>query len=323
MKNRSVLGLAALALVALVAVAAAGLYRWRSDEGRLHVVEYPVGEGRDTPVALAAGADGAVWFTLDSTDVLGVIRGGKVERVKRGVASVEPIGIGVDLAGSVWATDPTGVAVVHLDPRGQLHSIPLGTPIARLGRLATAPDGSVWFAEGTSYSFTQLSNGVLKRNTFDSARGGPYGVAIAPDGTVWGTLQSGNKLVRIAPDGSMKEFDIPTRSSAPTDVAVDRDSTVWFVQFRGNKIGRYRGEEFTEYPMPEGAAGLSGIAIGRDGCAWFGVLRGAALGRVCDGKVEIQRLPRDNARPYTLAADKEGNIWYADLAGYVGMVKPH
>jgi virginiamycin B lyase len=319
MRNR--LNALVLAVLAVVVSAGAGLYWWMQP-ARLHVIEYAVSEARDTPVALAAGADGTVWFTLDSSDALGVIRDGKIERVKRGIASVEPIGIGVDAGGSVWATDPTGIAVVRLDAQGQLHSIPLGTPIARLGRLAAAPDGSIWFAEGTSYSFTQLSNGVLKRHNFDSARGGPYGVAVAPDGTVWGTLQSGNKLVRIAADGSMKEFDIPTRSSAPTDVAVDRTSAVWFVQFRGNKIGRYSGDRFTEYPMPEGAAGLSGLAIGRDGCAWFGVLRGAALGRVCGGKVEIQRLPRDNARPYTLAADQDGNIWYADLAGYVGMVKP-
>jgi virginiamycin B lyase len=293
---------------------------WRYEHRALNVVEYRIGEGRDTPIALAVAADGAVWFTLDSADVLGVLREGKVGRVKRGVASVEPIGIDTDAAGAVWLTDPTGIAVVKVDAGGQVHSVPLGTPIARLGRLTAARDGSVWFAEATSYSFTQLKDGVLKRNTFDSARGGPYGVAVARDGTVWGTLQSGNKLVRIGPDGSMKEFDVPTRSSAPTDVAVDGRGAVWFVEFRGNKIGRFMGEQFTEYPMPEGAAGLSGLAVSADGSVWFGVLRGAALGRVHEGKVSIHRLPRESARPYTLAADARGNIWYADLSGYIGMV---
>jgi virginiamycin B lyase len=312
----------AVVLLTALALAAGGYAWWSRTGGSLQVVEYAVGDGRETPTALSVGPDGAVWFTLDSQDELGVVRDGKVGRVKRGTASVEPIGIDVDAAGNVWVTDPTAIAVVKIDPQGQTTAVPLGTPIARLGRLAVAGDGSVWFAEATSYSFTRLKDGALQRHTFDSARGGPYGVAVAPDGTVWGTLQAGNKLVRIAPDGTLKEFDIPTRSSAPTDLAIDASGAVWFIEFRGNKVGRFAAERFTEYPMPEGAAGLSGLAIAKDGSVWFGALRGGALGRVRDGKVTLHKLPREAARPYSLAADRNGAIWYADLAGYIGKVKP-
>lgn len=310
-----------IALIVLLAiVVATAFWFWNEGRGRLHVVEYALDAGRETPIAIAVAPDGSAWFTLDSSDSLGVVRNGKVERIRRGAVSIEAAGIGVDAAGNVWATDPTNVAVTRLAPGGSAVAIPLGTPIARLGRLAVARDGAVWFAETTGYSFTRLKDGQLTRNGFGSVRGGPYGVAVAPDGTVWGSLQSGNQLVRIGSDGKVEELDVPTRGSAPTDVAVDAKGDVWFLEFRGNKLGRYSQGRFTEYPMPENANGLSGLAIAGNGDVWFGVLRAGALGRWHDGKIEILRFPREHARPYSLAADAAGNIWYVDIAGYVGRV---
>lgn len=309
-----------IAIALLAVLAAAALWYWRAHRDRLQVVEYALNAGKDTPIAIAAAPDGSVWFTLDSADVLGVVRGGKVERVARGAASVEPAGIGVDAHGNVFATDPNGIAITKLAANGQVSAIALGTPIARLGRLAVAADDAVWFAEATRYSFTRLKDGVLTRNNFDSVRGGPYGVAAAKDGAVWGSLQSGNQLVRIGVDGKLTEFDVPTRGGGPTDIAVDANGDVWFLEFRGNKLGRFSAGKFTEYAMPEGVNGLSGLAVGRDGTVWFGVLRAGSLGRWRDGKIEILRLPRERARPYSLTADATGAIWYADISGYVGKV---
>lgn len=307
-------------IVLLVASLAAAAWYVKQRSGRLEVVEYDLTAGKETPVAIAVAPDGAVWFTLDGADVLGVIRDGRVERVTRGAASVEPMGIGVDAAGNVWVSDPTNIAIVKVTADAQVSTFPLGTPIARLGRLSVAPDGAVWFAEATRYSFTYLKEGQLTRNVFDSMRGGPYGVAAAADGSIWGTLQSGNQLVHVSPDGKVEEYEVPTLGSSPTDVAVDANGDVWFLEFRGNKLGRFSQGRFIEYPMPEGANGLSGLTIGRDGAVWFGVLRAGALGRWRDGKVELLRLPREGARPYSLAADADGNVWYADIAGYVGRV---
>lgn len=308
-------------LAVVAALAAAATLLWKNNSpAQMQFVEYSVGEGKETPIAIAPGKDGAVWFTLDSLPALGVVRNGKLERFKLPTASVEPLGIGVDPQGMVWSTDASGGAVRRLNAQGEVSAVALGTPIVRLGRLAVAQDGAVWFAESTAYSFTRLKDGVLKRNVFASVGGGPYGVALAPNGSVWGTLQSGNQIVEVAADGKVSEFDIPTPGSAPTDVTVDANGAVWFVEFRANKIGRYSQGKFEEYALPEGAAAPSGIAAAKDGSVWFGILRGAALGRVHKGKVSIHALPRPTARPYSLAADTAGNIWYADLSGFVGML---
>ncbi|HTS52116.1 MAG TPA: hypothetical protein VMH26_02480 [Burkholderiales bacterium] len=307
-------------VVALVLILAGAALAWKLWPRRIASVEYPMLVSTDIPTAVAVAPDGSVWFTIDFGEGIGLVRDGRVQRVSKKGRNVEPIGLGVDASGTAWVTDPAAIAVSRITAAGELQSFPLGTPIARLARLAVAPDGAVWFAESTAYSITRLKDGVLQRHDVQSVRGGPYGVAVAADGTVWATLQSANQLIRIAPSGEMTQYDLPTPGASPTDVAVDPKGGVWIVEFRGNKVAHFVDGKFTEYPLPEGKAAPSGLVVAPDGAVWFGVLRGGGVGRLRDGRMELFQLPRDNARPYTLAADATGNIWYADIAGFVGMI---
>ena len=310
-------------VVALAVVIATALF-WRMRTGHGSAgdfVEYPMTVASDIPTTVAVGPDNTVWFTIGFADAVGMIREGKLQRLPKSKKSVEPIGLAVDADGAAWYTDPTEVLISRMVPSGEIKSFPLGTPIARLGRLAVAPDGAVWFAESTAYGFTRLKDGVLTRNVPKSVRGGPYGVAVDAKGNVWGTLQSGNQLVRISPGQEIAEYEIPTPGSSPSDIAVDASGNAWFIEFRGNKIGKFGEGKFTEFPVPGDWAGLSGIAAAPDGAVWFGLLRNHAIGRLHDGQFRIFELPRKDARPYTVAIDKTGNVWYADISGYVGMLK--
>src|SRR5262249_46724586 len=188
--------------------------------------------------------------------------------------------------GAVWFTDSPSRAVSRMAPDGTVSSVALtDTPIARLNRLALAPDGAVWFADSAALSVTRLRDGVLTPHVVAAFRPNPYGVAVDAQGTVWATLQGANKLARIAPGGAVTEIEIPTRASGPSDVAVDASGAVWFLEFRANKIGRYADGRFTEFPMPSASAGLTGLAIAPDGAVWFGELRVPALGRLADGAI--------------------------------------
>jgi virginiamycin B lyase len=308
-----------LAVVIVVALAATLAWRTRGPSKAMFV-EYPMTVASDIPAALAIGPDGAVWFSIDFSNAVGVLRDGKIQRFTKKGDNVDALGLGVDAAGNAWYADGPAVAIQKISPSGEVTSFPLGTPIARLARLAVAPDGAVWFAESTSYSVTRLKDGVLTRNPIDSMRGGPFGVAVAGDGTAWATLQSANALMRISPTGEIAEYEIPTRGSAPSDIAVDGKGVVWFLEFRGNKIGRYADGKFDEFPDPEGESAISGIAVAPDGAVWFGAMRGGLLGRLKDGRFRLFRFPREDARPFSVAADRQGNIWYADIRGFVGML---
>ena len=312
------LWLAAVLLVALLGGAAVWLARPDRPAGRF--VEYRMTEPLDTPTAIAAAADGTIWFTIDLAAAIGRVRDGRLERLSLPSNNVEPIGLGVDPDGSAWYTDNGARAISRVRPTGEISTFPLGTPIVRLGRLAVSPQGAVWFAEATGYSITRLKDGEITRHVFASPRGDPYGVALAADGTVWATLKLGNQLLHITTTGEIQVFELPKAAAAPSDIATGPDGSVWFIELRENRIGRLKDGVFEDYAVPGNSPMPTGLAVAGDGAVWFGMLRSAALGRLTDGRVEIFKLPREGARPYSLAVDQSGNVWYADISGYVGML---
>ena len=319
--KRAWLGLAiALALAAGLALLIWPIRPW--DSRAFEEIKLP--SRADMPVAIATARDGTVWFTLESSDSIGRIRNGQVERIPKGAESIEPLGLAVAADGGVWYTEAPKQRISRVSPDGSIASFGLSTPIARLGRLTIAPDGAVWFAEPTVGSVTRLHDGRFTRHVVAAlvpkvpADAVPFGVAVASDGTVWATLPSADKLLRISPSGEATAFDVPTRKSGLGDVAVGPDGAVYFLEITANKIGRFAGGKFEEFTVPTPKAGLTALAVAPDGAAWFTELRGHRLGRLVDGKITEFELPRPDARPFGIAVDGSNNVWYADLSGWLG-----
>ncbi len=276
----------------------------------------------DIPIGITAARDGTVWFTMENA--IGRVRGGVVERMPKKTPDVEPLGLAVDRDGTLWFTDAPMRAIVRLSADGRTKTFPLDTLIARLGRLAIAPDRAVWFAEPSTVSVTRLKDGAFKRFTvgppslMGEGNVAPFGVAVDAQGMVWATLQNANQLVRITPTGEMAVFDVPTPRSGLGDIAVDAGGGVWFLELGANKIGRFAAGRFQEFPVPTTEAGLTALAVSPDGAAWFTELRGHKLGRVSQGVITEFPLPRRDARPFGVTVDAANNVWYADLSGWVG-----
>lgn len=311
-------------LIAFVALATMAFAAWRlAPPPTARVTEYPMLEKDDIPAAIATGRDGSIWFTIDFSSAIGVFRNGKIERVNKGTRNMDPIGIAIDQSNNAWFVDAPALSIGRVSPNNEIKTFPLGTPVARLQRLTVAPDGAIWFAEGSAYSVTRLKDDMFERYQLQSARGTPYGVAIAPDGKAWATLQQAGQIVRIDPtDGKTDWFWVPTPASAPTDIVVDAKGDVWFLEFRSNKLGRIRNEEFTEFAIPSESrmAGVVGLTVAPDGAIWFAMVRDHGLGRFKDGQFKFFKLPRFEARPVGVAADPAGNIWYVDLTGFLGKI---
>jgi len=305
-------------LAGIAAVAFAAFHLWPAS--RVAFVEYRMSEAQDTPIAIAAGADGSIWFTLDLADAVGRVRDGRLERLPTLGKMIEPIGIAVGSDGVVWHTAASQRAIARVSAAGETTKIAIDSPMVRLGRMAAAPDGAIWFAEPTAHSVTRFKDGVFKRHGYESPRGGPYGVAAAPDGSVWATLQSAGQLLHIRPAGEVEAHDLPGDMAAPTDVAVAPDGAVWFLDFRANAVGRFKEGRVESVDLGAPSASPSGLAVAPDGAAWFGMVRRASLGRIRDGALATFKLPREDARPYSVTVDGSGNIWYADIRGYVGML---
>src|SRR6516164_1677835 len=66
----------------------------------------------------------------------------------------------------------------------------------------------------------------------------PDGITAGPDGNLWFTEYSGNKIGRITPAGMFAQFPLPTPDSQPSRIAAGPDGNLWFTEQYGNKIGR-------------------------------------------------------------------------------------
>ena len=290
-------------------------------------VERKMPTATDIPVSIAVARDGTVWFTIEFSDAIGRLKNGKMEKVRKGTENHEPLGLAAAADGSAWYTDARVRAISRVSNDGTITSFDLSTPVARLGRLAVAPDGAVWFAEPTTVSVTRLRDGVFTRHVVAPLTGagddntGPFGVAVDAQGTVWATLSQANKLVRIMASAERAEFELPTRHSGPGDVAVDAGGIVWVLEVLANKVARFAGGRFEEFSVPSPNAGLTAPAVAPDGSAWFTEVRAHKLGRVRGGVVKEFALPRSDARPFGVAVDAANNVWYADLSGWLGMLR--
>jgi virginiamycin B lyase len=313
-----------VAIAVVVVVLAIGVLVWRPGmHSAWGFQEFRLSPG-DIPVGIAVSPDGTVWFTLEASHSLGLLRDGQIQRLPKGADSVEPLGLAVDAGGRAWYTEAPKQRISRASLDGTIASFLLSTPVARLGRLAIAPDGDVWFAESSLVSVTRLKDSRLTRHVLGSFSpatpmdAAPFGVTVARDGTVWATLQNANKLLRISPSGDKTAFDVPTRGSGLGDVAVDTIGSVWFLEITANKIGRFAGGRFEEFTVPTASAGLAALSVAPDGAAWFTELRGHKLGRVHGGAITEFVLPRADARPFGIAVDARNNVWYTDLSGWVG-----
>jgi virginiamycin B lyase len=308
-------------LTAVLVAAALGALVWhlraRSNPG---FVEYPMLVKTDIPTAVAAAPNGAVWFTIEFSDAIAVFRDGKIERFHKGAQNLEPLGLAVDATDGAWYTDTPMRAISHVSPNGSVRSFPLSTPIVRLGRLAAAPDGSVWFADVTTASVTRLQDGNFTGHDVGSLGATPYGIAVDGSGSVWTTLQGADQLGFISDGGQVTALDIPTRNSGLGDVAVDRGGAVWFLEMRANKVGRFADGRFTEFSIPTPSAGLTAVAAAPDDGVWFTETSAGKLGRLRDGRVSEFPVPRANARPFGVTVDTANNVWYSDLSGSLGML---
>jgi len=305
----------------ILIVAGLGVVVWRFGlQSEPTFTEYPMLVKTDIPTAPAVGPDGAVWFTIEFSDAIGVFRNGRIDRLPKGSQNLEPLGLATDGAGGAWYTDTPVRAISHISSVGKIQSFPLLTPIVRLGRLAVAPDGAIWFTDGTTASVTRLKDGVFTRHDVGLLGATPYGIAIDNSGSVWTTLQGADKLGWISTDGQVTASDLPTRNSGLGDVTVDQSGAVWFLELRANKIGRFAERRFTEFGLPTPSAGLTALAAAPDGTIWFTELSAGKLGRLREGEVAEFRLPRTERRPFGVAVDAANNIWYTDLSGWLGML---
>ncbi|HEX9295461.1 MAG TPA: hypothetical protein VF881_06485 [Polyangiaceae bacterium] len=147
----------------------------------------------------------------------------------------------------------------------------------------------------------------------------PHDPARAPDGSLWYTGQSANKLGRLDPrSGKIREYPLKTPNSGPHGLTADKAGNIWFTAISAAYVGRLNPKtgEVTEYPLPDPAARDPHTpVIDPSGIVWFTVESSNFVGRLdpATGKIELRKPPTDHAVPYGIVIAGGGVPYFCEF----------
>jgi len=231
------------------------------------------------PVGIAAGGDGAVWFSESRKPDLGRMTvAGRFMQVPARSPALRAFALTTAADGSVWFADDGGNGGNGGVGRVLAHRHLLEYRLTRGSdpeELAAAPDGSVWFsAWGPGEIGRVTSSGRVRLYRIPSPQSQPIGVAVSSDGAVW--FAEAHKLGRLTPAGAFRQFRLP-RGSAPVWLAAGPDGDVWFTETDDQRVGRITpGGQVTLFRVPGRRPNPLTIAAGPDGNMWFTTRSGVA-----------------------------------------------
>ncbi|MGH2682344.1 MAG: virginiamycin B lyase family protein [Actinomycetota bacterium] len=239
--------------------------------------EYPVPAG-SRPHDVAPASDGGVWYTAQGSGELGRLdpATGRTRHIPLGEGSA-PHGVIVGPDDAPWITDGGLNAIVRVDPKShEVSTFPLPRPAyANLNTAAFDGEGILWFS-GQSGVYGSVDPQTGRVRVFDAPRGtGPYGMATAPDGTVWLASLAGSYIAPInPPGGGLAVADVPTPQGGARRIWSDSRGFLWVTEWNAGMLARYDP---------------SSMSWGE----W--------------------RLPGENPQPYAVYVDERDVVWITDF----------
>ena len=139
--------------------------------------------------------------------------------------------------------------------------------------------------------------------------------APAPDGSIFISVMSGNKVARFDPrTRTFREWDLPP-GHRPHGVLVDKRGIAWTTGNGNGTIGRLDPATgmVTEFKTPSGGGGPHTLVISDDGgTIWFTLQSGDKIASLDTKTGAIKEYPTSGG-PYGLALDKTGNVWFCRM----------
>ncbi len=286
------------------------------------VTEFALSAQTDWPTDIAAGADGAMWFTESDDGKIGRITlGGSIAEYTVPSSGSSPYGIAAGPDGALWFTDQGTNSIGRISLGGTVREYGLPNAGSAPDYITAGPDGALWFTEGNARRIGRITPaGAIKEYPVpsDDARG----IAAGPDRALWFTEYWAGKIGRITTGGTVTEYAIPTSSTEPSGIAAGPDGALWFAEYNStaNKIGRVTtAGSFREFALPTAQSGPYAIGAGADGALWFTELGANQIGRITTaGTVSEYAIPTAGG-PAGLAAGPDGALWFTEVfAGKIG-----
>ncbi len=229
-----------------------------------------------SPASIAAGPDGNMWFTEFIGKKIGRISPtGVVQNFTAGINQTDGYtqGIARGPDGNMWFTEPNGNRIGKITTAGR-HEYTVGSP-------GSFPYNIVAGRTGTcgSPNTPALGSGrsrwrtVTEYHTGITANSKPWGIAKGPDGNLWFTESTGNRIGQITTAGVVHEFSngSTTPDKGLRHIAAGPDGNLWFAELEAQKVARITtAGVITQFSTGiTGQGNPIGIAAGPGAKMWF------------------------------------------------------
>ncbi len=160
---------------------------------------------------------------------------------------------------------------------------------------------------------------VIKEYDVPTPQSRPHDPAWAPDGSLWYTGQTANKLGRLDPrTGEIKEYSLKTEDSGPHGLVADAGGNIWFTANYKGYVGKLdpKTGAVTEYKMPDPRARDPHTPVfDARGVLWFTVESGNFIGRLDPktGEVKLKEVPTPKAVPYGIVVSSKGVPYFCEF----------
>jgi streptogramin lyase len=204
-----------------------------------NITEYPIPTLSSYPDQLAAGPDGALWFTETT--------GGRVGRITTSgtisefplAGGAQPYGIDAGPDGNLWVALSGANAIARVTPSGSLIAFPVPTASSSPFDVTAGPDGNLWFVERTAGRIGRITPaGTITEFPLASASSAPTTITAGPDGALWFAEMTGNAIGRITTAGAVEEYPLPNAGAQPGVIALGPDGNLWVTESARDAVAR-------------------------------------------------------------------------------------
>jgi virginiamycin B lyase len=270
-----------------------------------------------------------------------------------------PHGLLIDDDGRLWVSLEFKGTVAQLDDEGTIvqeidvNMVVEGSP----GKINPAPHGIglgpkgeyIWFTgkrTSTVGKFNMATHEV-EHYELENLASLPIFLSAGAQNTVWGTELKSNAILKVAEDGSISEFTIPTSNSRPIGVIPDpTEDYMWFTEEAGVNVGRIDMDgNITEFPVPALQKNdiLASLTFDEDHNLWVQVyvdhndpnptgpdylikfdksIRTATGDAMYEVPYSIHVVPTRMTMMHRIKMDSNGNLWYTEMmTDTVGVIR--
>jgi len=296
----------------------------------------PVGnsnEGNPAPMRIAAGPDGAMWFTNNNSGYIGrITTTGVITQYPIPIAGACPQGItGGAADGNLWFVAACGSSaspggyIGRVTTAGAITEYPISNKSSQLEEITMGPDGNLWFTDGGTNSIGRVitpttSAGAANILLFPmpTGSGSPGGITAGPaDGKLWitkadtwnATAANPPAFTEVGPKGN-------TNLGTPAEITAGPDGALWMTS--NQQIQRVTtAGTFSLVQTLNSLSAAVGIVTGPDGAMWFTDGGANNIGRItADGKTFNEfPVPTVGANPLWIAPGPDGALWFVEQVG--------